>query len=429
MSGFILYLNASLWIITFIYWAKKKELFNVGIVILLLYTLISCASCHLFSHPDMIGFYEDYVYVLPFIYLYFVILLLLHPILHINYNKIKELKLPSKKIIEPICVFIIISAVYQLVTGLPDIKQGMTLMLLDSSNAIDAYIDTTEANMERKALTGSFNILGFLITTGMSFSMLFFFLYILYPNKNNKILIGLIVAVMANPIMSVASGSREKVVITLLVFCFMFLLLRPFISRKIRRVISVVSVSFFVLLLLFFVIISFARARGDIDKVLLGFESYFGMSFLHFNQKCFYANGTREGNLVSPLFNVILGGQTYSQEALRDKYASLGVDNGIFYTFVGDFVLDYGPFIAFVILVAFAYFCRRIYKVCSIWSGGHVVLCYILLKLLSGFYLHQYSGVGGNLLLIELLIFYVLFSYKKNKKLIPFVTIKVKENE
>lgn len=429
MNDIILYSNAAFWLITLLYWIKRKSVSNVGVVILLLYSLISFASCHLFSHSNMDGFYEDKVYVFPFIYLYVVILLLIYPVLKIDYNRIKELKLPSKKIIEPICIYIIFCALYQLLTGWSDVKQGLMLMLLDSSNAIDAYIDTTEANMERKALSGSFNLLGFLVTTGMNFSMLFFFLYLLYPNKNNKILTGLIVAVMANPIMSVASGSREKVVITLLVFGFMFLLLRPFISSKIRKVISIVSVSFFGLLLLFFIIISFARARGDIDNVLLGFESYFGMSFLHFNQKCFYADGTREGNLVSPLLNVVLGGQTYSQEALRDKYAFLGVDNGIFYTFVGDFVLDYGPFIAFVILVAFAYFCRRIYRVGNIWSAGNIIVCYVLLRLLSGFYLHQFSGVGGNLLLIELFIFYKLFSYKRNKNLIPFVTIKIKEYE
>lgn len=429
MNNVILCFNAVIWIVTLIYWIWKKSISNIGVIVLLLYTFISCASCHLFSHPDMMGFYEDNVYVVPFIYLYVILLLLIYPFLKMDYNRVEELKLPSKKIIEPICVFIIVCALYQLITGLPDVKQGLTLILLDSSNAIDAYIDTTEANMERKALSGSFSLIGFLVTTGMNFSMLFFFLYILYPNKNIKILIGLIVAVMANPIMSVASGSREKVVITLLVFCFMFLLLRPFISSKIRRIITVVSATFFSLLLLFFVIISFARARGDIDNVLLGFESYFGMSFLHFDQKCFYAGGTREGNLVSPLLNVILGGQTYSQEALRDKYASLGVDNGIFYTFVGDFVLDYGPFIAFVVLVIFACFCRRIYRVNNIWSAGHIVLCYILLKLLSGFYLHQYSGVGGNLLLIELFIFYKIFMYRKNRNLIPFITIKVKEYE
>lgn len=429
MNDIVLYSNAVLWLITLIYWFKKKSLSNVGVIVLLLYTLISFASCHLFSHPDMVGIYEDNVYVFPFIYLYLILFLLVYPLLKIDYSKIYELKLPSKKIIEPFCICIILCAFYQLITGFSDVKQGMTMMLLDSSNAIDAYIDTTEANMKRKALSGSFNILGFIVTTGMSFSMLFFFLYLLYPNKSTKIIIGLIIAVMANPVMSVASGSREKVITTFIVFYFLFILLRPLISQKIRKVIFITSLSLFGLLIFFFIIISFARAREDIDGTLLGFESYFGMSFLHFNQKCFFADGTREGNFVSPLLNVILGGQTYSQEALRAKYASLGVDNGIFYTFVGDFVLDYGPIIAFIILFICARSCRKIYKIKYVWSAGQIVLCYTLLKLLSGFYLHQFSGIGGNLLLIELFILYKLFSYKKHKNLIPFDTIKIKEYE
>ena len=71
-------------------------------------------------------------------------------------------------------------------------------MLLDDSNAVEAYLDTTEANLERKSLSGSVNLLGVIISTGVNFSMLFFFIYLLYPNKNKLILIGMIIAFPAN---------------------------------------------------------------------------------------------------------------------------------------------------------------------------------------------------------------------------------------
>lgn len=424
MDKLILFLNAGLWAVALYYWKRRKNWSNVGIIVMILYFFMSLASCHLFVNPETKDFYEENIYVAPLLYLFVIIISLIYPLLKIDYDKIVELKLPSLKLINPICIFIIICAVYQLATGLQDVKQGLTLMLIDSSNALDAYIDTTEANMSRKALSGSVNIIGFLVTTGMSFSMLFFFLYILYPNKNKKIVVGLIIAVMANPIMSVASGSREKVITTLVLFCFMCFLLNPLMDSKIRKVISVLSLTSFGLFGLFFVIISFARARGNMENLFLGFESYFGMSYIVFDQRCFFAEGTREGNWVSPLLNVLLGGKTYSQEALRDKYASLGVDNGIFYTFVGDFVLDYGPILAFLFLICFSLYCKKIYK-SSFWSGGHIVLCFILLKLLTGFYLHQFTGIGGNLLIIELIIFYKLFSTYKNR-IVTFETIKIK---
>lgn len=423
MNNIILYANAVVWSLTFLYWWKRRGAISVGSVIIFLYALISIASCHQFINPETRSFYSNTIYIIPLLYLYIVLYSLIRPLFLIDYSKIREIKLPSIKIINPICTFIVICSVFQLLTGLEDISQGFKLMLIDNSNAIEAYLQTTEANMTRTALTGSFNVVGFLVTTGMNFSMLFFFLYLLYPNRNNKILIGLIISVVANPIMSVASGSREKVITTILLFLLMFFLLRPFIDERFRRRISVFSISMFGFLLTFFVVISLARAQGDIEQLFTGFETYFGMSFLNFDQKCFYANGTREGNLVSPLLNVLLGGQTFSQELLRDKYASLGVDNGIFYTFVGDFVLDYGPLLSFLILIAIAVISRNVYKHNS-WTAGHVVFSFILLKLLSGFYLHQFSGIGGNLFIIELFILYALFSNRKSNKMIDVVTVK-----
>lgn len=424
MEKYVLFGNATLWVLAFLFWFRRKGIYNVGVFILLIYAMISCFSCHLFLNPETSSFYERYIFIIPFLYLFIIILFLLKPLLKIDYSKISEIRLPSQKVINPICIYIIISSLYQLTTGWQDIKYGFSLMLLDSSNAVDLYLDTTEANMARQSLSGSFNIIGIMVTTATNFSMLFFYLYLLYPIKNKMMIVGLIFSVMSLPVMSIASGSREKIVTSLLMFVLMYLFLKPFFDKQIRKTISIVSLSLFSFLLMFFVIVSFARARGDIEGVLTGFESYFGMSFLKFDQNCFYLNGTREGNLVSPLLNVILGGQTYSQEALRAKYANLDIDNGVFYTFIGDFTLDYGPIFAFLILVFFAIYCRRLTNN-RIWSGGQIVLGYILLKLLSGFYLHQFSGIGGNLLVIELFVFYYLFS----KGVIPSVTIKHLNND
>ena len=422
MEIFILYGNAFLWATCLLYWIRRKGIYNVGVFIFLIYAMISIDSCHLFLNPETNSYYERYLFILPFLYLFVVIFILLKPLLKIEYSEITEIKLPSLKVINPICVFIIISTIYQLIIGWEDINRGFSLMLVDSSNAIDLYIDHTEAGMTKRSFSGSMNILGAISSTGLNFSMLFFFLYLLYPNTNKKILLGMILAVFLIPVMSAASGSREKVITSLLMFILMYLFLRPFISVKKRKVIFEVSFSSFVFLLSFFIIVSFARARGDIEKILYDFEQYFAMSFLKFDQKCFYVDGTREGNLVSPLLNVIFGGQTYSQEALRAKYSTMGIDNSVFYTFVGDFTLDYGPILAFVILLSFAFFCRRLYKI-KIWSVGQIVLGFILLKLLSGFYLHQFPGIGGNLFLVELFVLYYLFS----NNVIPSYTIKINE--
>lgn len=406
----VLYINAIIWLITLIYWWRRKKN-NVGVVILALYAAIACVSCHLFQNPESTDEFGT-ISIFPFIYLYVTITMLIYPLFRMDYNNISVFRLPSQGVMNGICIYIIVCAIYQLIVALPEIQTGLSLMLVDNSNAVEAYIDTTDANLSKQSLSGVFNFLGFFVTTGVNFSILFFFMYLLYPKKNKWILYGMIIAVLSNPIISLAGGSREKVVTTILIFLLMYFFLRPLLPYKTKRIINVGAVFITSLLLLFFFIISMGRARGNTDNLLLGFESYFGQSFLVFDNDCLYAKGTREGNVVSPLINVLLGGQTYSQMELRNKYAFLGIDNGRFYTFVGDFVLDYGPIIAFVILFVLAIFFYKKLNIKMVLTCRHVILVYALLKLLSGFYLHQYTGIGGNLLIIELALLYLLFSDK-----------------
>ena len=196
LDSFYLYINALLWLLTLTYWWKKKHL-HVGVVVLLLYTAVACVSCHLFQNPDS-EYYKSSITFFPLLYLYVVITLLIIPLFGINYNRITTIKLLPRGVINSVCVCIIVCAIFELIASLPDIKNGLYLMLLDDSNAVEAYLDTTEANLERKSLSGSVNLLGVIISTGVNFSMLFFFIYLLYPNKNKLILIGMIIAFPAN---------------------------------------------------------------------------------------------------------------------------------------------------------------------------------------------------------------------------------------
>ena len=404
----IIYSNALLWLFTLIYWWRKKRM-NVGVVVLAIYTAIACMSCHLYQIPNQ-EFNWGEVFAFPLLYLYVTITLLIYPLFKIDYNKISIIKLPPIKVINIICFYIVICSIWHLISSLPNIENGLNLMLIDDSYAIDAYLDTTEANMQRKSLSGGTNFLAVSISTGFNFSMLFFFIYLLYPNRNKWLQYGLTVSLLITPLSSLASGSREKVICVIIVFAFMFILLRPFLPKKTNRIITTFSVTATALFMMLFFIISLARANGDYDNLIYNTERYFSQSFLVFDGKCMFANGTREGNLVSPLINVLTGGSTYSQTELRNKYASLGIDNGTFYTFVGDFVLDYGPIFAFIILALIAYFFNSKLNVKGTLTIGHVILYFILLKLLSGFYLHQFPGIGGNLYVIELALLYIWFT-------------------
>jgi len=103
-----------------------------------------------------------------------------------------------------------------------------------------------------------------------------------------------------------------------------------------------------------------------------------------------------------------------------EKYQELKLNEGLFSTFVGDFVVDFGPILAFIIIVIMSIIFSRMiahkgrvvpmHKLIPAYILGYIILC--------GWHLYPFADFGGNL---SLFIGFLLYFY--------FKRIYIKQNE
>ena len=85
-------------------------------------------------------------------------------------------------------------------------------------------------------------------------------------------------------------------------------------------------------------------------------EWYYGQSFLNFNNYGLDAGGIRYGDRTANFFKSFLFDDVpHNFVERREKYSHLKIDDYYFYTFVGDFTIDYGPILA--VLLFYNFFC------------------------------------------------------------------------
>jgi hypothetical protein len=100
----------------------------------------------------------------------------------------------------------------------------------------------------------------------------------------------------------------------------------------------------------------------------------------------------------------------------RQMYSHLKIDNRVFYTFVGEFTFDYGPSMAFLILIIISILFNKVLSK-KVYHFGHVLLLFLLYKICThGFGLYGYTNVGGNLSILFIIFLYILFQQTRYKR-------------
>ena len=141
---------------------------------------------------------------------------------------------------------------------------------------------------------------------------------------------------------------------------------------------------------------------------------YLGQQNLFFNSYGLDNNGIRYGDRTVPLFKRMLGfdGVPNNFHERREKYPNLRINDEVFVGFAGDWVLDFGPYIAPLLFVAFSGVVLLGSRVRDgIIRFHQLVLLHFVMTvgMLGGIKLYPYSDVGGNLQLIVYLGAYVVF--------------------
>lgn len=417
-SNFCLFANATIWTITFLLYQYKRRYFGVGSGILLLYNCISIGAFHLYNSEEY-SYLFDKLTLFPFIYLFSMICLVSSPITTLKEKNIRKIEAPNELLFNIVCIGIIFFVFISLPNTLSTIRENFLLIIFDESSGAELYREGFEKLASQTK--SEMNILGILSNISANVSLVFLGYYLTRKSRNGFILIGLLIASLSIPLYYLSSGARAPAAKFILNTMFTLLFIRNMLPLQLKRkIIRNFSILVF-LLLIPFVAISLSRKGGDIEKVFIWFELYIAQGPLQFNSYGLDAGGIRYGDYTAVAFKYIAGlspAMYYSGRLSR--YSHMKLDESDFYTFVGDFTLDYGPVWAVLIFIATALFFKKCLQIQGDSITFHQFLMfYLLMTGCLGYFQFPLGRESGNLNMMALLslafVFKLSHDYLKHK--------------
>lgn len=409
----VLYILA--WIVTIILYHIIKKTFDAGSVLLFMYLIYAITSLILYNTP----FYHfNRIRLLPFIYLFSILILVFWPILKYNTNKINEIqKIPSIYLFIISIIFIIASLVH-LPTIISDFAFSIKKLLTTSSGGLDLYHKSLAG--ARSIGDGTISNLASIISNAIGkFGILLFFYYLTSEKRSKIILIGLFISSIISILGNISLGQRGPIIETLLSMIITYFALRKFFQPKVNRIIKIVGGSLLLATIIPLIALTSSRFGNSTKGSMSSVYYYGGQQNLYFNNYGLDDGGIRYGDRTFPLFKRILGFENVPKNFVerRAKYPHLKMDDESFYTFVGDFTLDFGPIIATLIFLFFSIFVVIKTKIRNgIIRFHQLILLHFVMNvcMIGGMKLYPFSDVGGNLQIIVYFIAYMFFRLDYN---------------
>ena len=416
-SNICLIINALLWTTTFVLYQYKTRYFGVGSGIMLLYTIISIVAIHYYN-SEYTYRYED-VTLFPFIYLFIMILLSCYPILSIKESQIKYIEAPNSSLFKFVCYTIIISSLISIPETVALLKENLVNIIIDTTTGQELYHESTETMAAKTE--SAMNISGVIFSLFKVLSLPCFIYYITCKNKNTFLLIGLLISSLIHPLETILVGSRFPIALFFTNIIFSLIFIRRMLPQRTKKVI----ITFLGILILFlvvpFVAITASKAQGDTETALLSVEQYGAEGFIYFNNYGLDAGGTRNGDYTAAVFKRLLGMKTAMYYTGRiNKYAHMKLNESQFYTYVGDFTLDYGPIFTIPIFIVTSLFFKRCLKIRKgIMTFPQFLMFYLLMVGCLGYFQFPLGRESGNVQIIGTVLFALLFKfvddYRRNK--------------
>jgi len=410
----LLIINLLFYLVTFFFYQKRSMYFTTGSFLLLFYISIAAIGIPLYNNSLSASFFLD-LKLFPFIYLYCMLMLMTLPVLKLNENKILHIQRPSNTAINIISIIIIIAALVQFVTIITNFSSIVTKMINDISAGAEMYADML-SNYDEAGDHKIKNIFAIISNLFSNISILMLFYYLSLENRNKFILVGLILAVILLPLSSIAMGLRGGAVNNIMTTLISYVLFKSFLSEKVRKNIRKIAIVVVLFISIPVLLITFSRF-SDNEEIPVGYslEWYYGQAFLNFNNYGLDANGIRYGDRTASLAKQIIWKDTPRNFLERlDKYSYMLINESMFYTFVGDFTLDYGPILTvliFLILSTFFVFKTKISNDTILFHQLILIYFVICVCVQGTMTLFPFSDVGGNLTLITFILIYFWFKF------------------
>ena len=399
--------NITVFLIPFIYFLLNKKLLSSSIIFI--YLLSSFFSLILYLNDS-----ESYknLNVLGFFIFYFLLFSSLLPIFAFNENKISEIKNIKIKYLNIVCVFLIIINIPSLVDIIYGVINNLKMLSFNYSFFSDKYIENRIDSLSKTSQGYNYLSIFRNITSHICLFILFYLFTLpkkqIYSDFINFYFFFIYFA-------SFCWGASLKFFVTLFNIVILYIIFRRYYDLKIKRIVNLfLTFMIFVSVLLVLIVTAsrFSQNR-DInpqDSVI----SYAGQSTLNFNKYIFVNTVNQYGDGTAPIFRRILGLESSSSLYERqDRWgASMEIKQGAFYTFIGDIWFDFGPLISIIILIIIPLFIRFLTLESYLIPLHKLFALYMWASICcSGVFYFTYKTIGGNLILISSILFYLLLYF------------------
>ena len=402
------------WVLTLIWYHKRYKNIDAGSMVIGSYVAYAFFSI-VTLNDDLFNIEYEHLSFFPFLFLYIMLMIALSPVIYLHFNQPENIENPYSKSLYIPCVIIIICVIFLLPDALSGGTGGGVVQLLtDTEAGKTAYLEQL-ANKEDSGSTIR-NLPSVIFNVLIDCCTFLFFYFSTRKSENKYFLQALFLAIFVGMIIPVLNGQRGSVIKSALTIIVAYALFRRYLSERFNRMAQIIGITMAVILAIPITAITLSRFgdRKGSDGASGFVYWYIGQANIYFNNSALDPGGIRYGDRTLNLFKRLIWSDTPKNYVeRRDKYHNLEIDDYYFTTFVGDFVIDFGPIGAFIIFVVF-----------NIWvlneirpRDGTIKLHQLLLLYFTlcicmqgGMVLFSYADTG-NLAIVVYILLYVWLRY------------------
>lgn len=265
---------------------------------------------------------------------------------------------------------------------------------------------------------GKINIFG--ILKNFFNSILWILFMYNWIQKKKILVIGVLVAIIISVFTSLAWGARGPLMFIILQIPFAYLVFSPLMTQKMRKQYILTVAGFVIFIFAGGAALTIGRFDDAANFTIVDILLYYASSnFIKFDNFVLDVGGCRYGDRVFPLIRLLLGLDTAGDyKTRRLLYPNLKIDDSQFTFFVGEFVIDFGPILAFLIISFFAVFFFKRLSSKKYDLGTILLLSLVYNIIVVGFTLFPYSELGGNISILYTVFWIFVFKYFTSKRLV-----------
>ena len=159
-------------------------------------------------------------------------------------------------------------------------------------------------------------------------------------------------AVFSSVFLALVESNRTQATFAVLSITVSYFMFRRFYGDRIKKIARVTAISLGSVVAALFLVVTISRF-GDKDEGATGSILYYtGQAPLYFNRFAFDLGGVRYGDRTINLFKKMLGFDAPTGIFdTRMKYEDMAANDSVFTTYIGDFVMDFGPWLTPILVI------------------------------------------------------------------------------